>query len=61
MPVSARFAAVFKSWLFSIVVAFAVLAPERDADPPHHHGFINRIVVFGTSLSDSGNAFALLG
>jgi phospholipase/lecithinase/hemolysin len=62
MPAAARVAAVFKSWCFSIVVAFAVFAPERAvADPPHHAGFINRIVVFGTSLSDSGNAFALLG
>ena len=34
MPVSARFAAVFKSWLFSIVVAFAVLA--AGARPPIH-------------------------
>jgi outer membrane lipase/esterase len=63
MPVSARFVAVFKSWFFSIVVAFAVLAPSgASADNRfHHHRFINSIVVFGDSLSDPGNAFALSG
>jgi phospholipase/lecithinase/hemolysin len=63
VPVSARFVAVFKSWLFSIVVAFAVLAPSgASADERfHHHQFIKSIVVFGDSLSDSGNVFALNG
>jgi phospholipase/lecithinase/hemolysin len=63
MYVSARFVAVFKSWLFSIVVAIAVLAPSGASadDRFHHHRLIDRIVVFGDSLSDSGNAFALNG
>ena len=63
MHVSTRGVAVFKSWLFSIVVAFAVLAPSGAAadDRFRHHRLIDRIVVFGDSLSDSGNAFALLG
>jgi outer membrane lipase/esterase len=63
MPVAARVVAVFKSWFFSIVVAFAVLAPSGvcAGDRFHHHRLIERIVVFGDSLSDSGNAFALLG
>jgi outer membrane lipase/esterase len=63
MPVSARFFAVVKSWLFSLVVAFALLAPSGASadDRFHHDRFIERIVVFGTSLSDPGNAFALTG
>jgi len=63
MHVSTRGVAVFKSWLFSIVVACAVLAPSGASadDRFHHHRLIDRIVVFGDSLSDSGNAFALLG
>lgn len=63
MPVSARVSAVFESWLFRIVLAFTVLAPfgAFAGDRFHHHRLIDRIVVFGDSLSDSGNAFALLG
>jgi phospholipase/lecithinase/hemolysin len=63
MPVSERFVAVFKSWLFSIVLALALFAAERASagDPFGDHRFIDRIVVFGTSLSDPGNAFALTG
>jgi len=63
MPVSARFIAVFKYWLFSIVLAVAWLAPDgASADQSFHsHQFIKRIVVFGDSLSDSGNVFALNG
>lgn len=63
MPVSARFFAVLKSWLFSFVVAFALLAPSGASadDRFHDHRFINGIVVFGDSLSDPGNVFALTG
>jgi phospholipase/lecithinase/hemolysin len=63
MRVSTRFVAVFKSWLFSVVVALAWLAPSgASADNGfHHHQFIKSIVVFGDSLSDSGNVFALNG
>jgi phospholipase/lecithinase/hemolysin len=63
MHVSARFVAVLKSWLFSVVLAFAAFAPDgASADNRfHHQRLIDRIVVFGDSLSDSGNAFALLG
>lgn len=63
MPVSARVSAVFKSWLFPFVVAFALLAPSGASadDRFHHHRFINGIVVFGDSLSDPGNVFALNG
>lgn len=63
MPAAARFVAVLKSCLFSLVLAFAVLAPSGASadDRSHHDRLIDRIVVFGDSLSDSGNAFALLG
>jgi len=63
MPAAARFAAVLKSWLFSIVLAFAAFAPDGASadDRFHHHRFINGIVVFGDSLSDPGNVFALNG
>jgi phospholipase/lecithinase/hemolysin len=47
-----------KFWLFSFVVIAGLLAPglaSADGRP------IDRIVVFGTSLSDPGNAFALSG
>lgn len=52
-----------KPWLFSIVLAFALLAPDRAAadDRFSHHRRVDRIVVFGDSLSDPGNAFALNG
>ena len=52
-----------RSWLFSIVLALALLAPERagaDERLARHRPF-DRIVVFGDSLSDPGNAFALNG
>jgi hypothetical protein len=63
MSVAARFVAVVKSWLFSIILAFALFAPPSAfaADRFHHHRLIDRIVVFGDSLSDTGNAFALSG
>lgn len=52
-----------KPWLFSIVLAFALLAPGLGAadDRFGRHRPIDRIVVFGDSLSDPGNAFALNG
>jgi phospholipase/lecithinase/hemolysin len=63
MSAAARFVAVVKSGLFSIVLAFAAFAPDGASatDRFHHHRFIDRIVVFGDSLSDTGNAFALSG
>jgi phospholipase/lecithinase/hemolysin len=63
MHVGARFVAIFSSWLFSIVVVSGLLAPgSASADNDfHHHQFIKSIVVFGDSLSDSGNVFALNG
>jgi phospholipase/lecithinase/hemolysin len=59
-----RVAAVLvKPWLFSIVSVFALLAPHWAAADDLHalHRPFDRIVVFGTSLSDPGNAFALTG
>jgi len=52
-----------KPWFFSLVLAFALLAPDRAAadDRFAHHRRLDRIVVFGDSLSDPGNAFALNG
>jgi phospholipase/lecithinase/hemolysin len=56
-----------KFWLFSILLAFVALAPgwaaadERDDDRHGSHRPFDRIVVFGDSLSDPGNAFALNG
>jgi len=52
-----------RPWLFSLVLAFALLAPDRAAadDRFAHHRRLDRIVVFGDSLSDPGNAFALNG
>lgn len=52
-----------KPWLFSIVLAFSLLAPGLGAadDRFDRHRPIERIVVFGDSLSDPGNAFALNG
>ena len=62
MHVSTRGVAVFKSWLLSILLAFVVLAPDgaNAGDRFHHHRVIDRVIVFGDSLSDSGNALALL-
>ena len=51
--------ALLKPWLFSIVLAFALLAPDRASADDRRP--VNRIVVFGDSLSDSGNVFALNG
>lgn len=49
-----------KSWLTSILFAFVALAPIwADADGLHRP--FDQIVVFGDSLSDPGNAFALTG
>ena len=55
-----------KFWLFSILLAFVALAPGWAAadDDDDRRGLrrpFDRIVVFGTSLSDPGNAFALTG
>ena len=48
-----------KFWLFSLLFASALLASGwADADDRRFRPF-DRIVVFGTSLSDPGNAFAL--
>ena len=45
------------AWMFPACLALVLTAPVRvDAQPPYE-----RIVVFGTSLSDPGNAFALTG
>ena len=49
-----------KSWLVSILLAFVVFAPGLAAADGLHRPF-DRIVVFGDSLSDPGNAFALNG
>src|SRR5262245_65333157 len=51
-----------RPWLlFALVFAAALLAPQRaDADFSHHQR-VDRVVVFGDSLSDSGNVFALNG
>ena len=46
-------------WLFSVLLAFVVCAPGRAADGGFDFFWPDRIVVFGTSLSDPGNAFAL--
>jgi outer membrane lipase/esterase len=48
-----------KSWLLSIALVLALLAP----DPASADGFFRHrpIVVFGDSLSDPGNAFAVNG
>jgi phospholipase/lecithinase/hemolysin len=52
--------AVHKLWLYCTFVALALLAPlQAGADGRHRH--LERIVVFGDSLSDPGNAFALNG
>lgn len=65
MSFSARAAvALAKPWLlFSIVLAFVSLAPDWAAADDRFglHRPIDRVVVFGTSLSDPGNAFALSG
>ena len=54
------YAARAKSWLFSFLFAFVALAPSWAAADGLHRPF-DRIVVFGDSLSDPGNAFALNG
>jgi phospholipase/lecithinase/hemolysin len=58
-------AARAKFWLFSILLAFVALAPGwAAADDDDRRGLrrpFDRIVVFGDSLSDPGNAFALNG
>lgn len=55
--------AVARPWLFSIVLAFALFAPDRAVadDRFGGHRSVSGIVVFGDSLSDPGNAFALNG
>jgi len=56
-------AARAKFWLFSILLAFVALAPSwaAAADRLGLHRPFDGIVVFGDSLSDPGNAFALTG
>lgn len=49
-----------KSWLVSILLTFVALAPSWAAADGLRRPF-DRIVVFGDSLSDPGNAFALNG
>ena len=49
-----------KFWLFSFLFAFVALAPGLAAADGLRRAF-DRIVVFGDSLSDPGNAFALNG
>ena len=49
-----------KSWLVSILLAFVAFAPGWAAADGLRRPF-DRIVVFGDSLSDPGNAFALNG
>jgi len=49
-----------KSWLASILLAFVALAPTWAAADGLRRPF-GQIVVFGDSLSDPGNAFALTG
>jgi phospholipase/lecithinase/hemolysin len=49
-----------KSWLASILLAFVAFAPAWAAADGLRRPF-DRIVVFGDSLSDPGNAFALTG
>ena len=46
-----------KGWLFTAVLALALAAPDWASAQTS----FRRIVVFGTSLSDPGNAFALVG
>jgi phospholipase/lecithinase/hemolysin len=56
MSFTARATAFAKPWLFSFVLIIGLLAPglaSADGRP------FDRIVVFGDSLSDSGNLFAL--
>ena len=57
MSFSARAAAFVKFWLFSLAIALALLGPGL----AHADGFrpFDRIVVFGDSLSDSGNLYAI--
>jgi phospholipase/lecithinase/hemolysin len=58
MSFTARATAFAKPWLFSFVLIIGLLAPglaSADGRP------FDRIVVFGDSLSDPGNAFALSG
>jgi len=54
------YAARAKFWLFSFLFAFVALAPSWAAADDLRRPF-DRIVVFGDSLSDPGNAFALNG
>jgi len=48
---------IFTRWTLAICLALVVAAPQWAGAQSRFSG----IVVFGTSLSDSGNAFALLG
>ena len=52
-------------WLFTILLAFVALAPgwaaADDDDRRRLRRPFDQMVVFGTSLSDPGNAFALTG
>jgi phospholipase/lecithinase/hemolysin len=56
-------AALAKPWLLFIILAVALVAPHR-ADADDRLGWhlpFDRIVVFGTSLSDPGNLYQLNG
>jgi phospholipase/lecithinase/hemolysin len=54
-------AARAKFRLFSILLAFIALTPAWASAADRLHRPFDRIVVFGDSLSDPGNAFALTG
>src|SRR5687768_18362242 len=54
---SARAVAFAKPWLFSFILIIGLLAPGF-ASADGYRPF-SRIVVFGDSLSDSGNLFAI--
>src|SRR5688572_17284234 len=57
--VTTRAVAFAKLWLFSFVLTIGLLAPGLASADGYRP--IDRIVVFGDSLSDPGNAFALSG
>lgn len=50
-------------WLLTLLVGIVMLAPGRVSADGDRHRFkpFDRIVVFGTSLSDPGNAYAFSG
>ena len=60
-----RTSIAFARWPLVVCLALLVTAPgwaqERHSQGEHEHGRFPHVVVFGTSLSDPGNAFALSG